>query len=65
MGTHRTVRWGSYRIPKRRIRNKIEKPGYRDRYSQLCFRNGERAEYNLHGKLVWVLCADVLEERGS
>ena len=43
-----------YRIPKARIRRKIEKSKYRGRYEAFCRRRGESAEYNTHGLLVWV-----------
>ena len=48
-----------YYVPKERIRRKVEKPEYKDRYQK---RVNGRAVYNLLGKLVAVRMED--EESG-
>ncbi len=44
-------RCGYFYVPKKRIRRKVEKPEYRERYER---RVGGRASYNSHGLLVGV-----------
>lgn len=49
-----TLRGVECYLPKRRIRRKVEKPEYRERYERWCRTRGIEANYNSHEKLCWV-----------